>query len=284
MMFISLAHKITANINWDKTLTPNEKKKDPNSQETKLTPKSEKNRTRFIEDFSLIPVYIILTIFELSSVVNSPWFLQPFEAGWTEPSVIKAYPTIDFLYDFYIAFYSHTALMLIFHDQRRGDFVTMLIHHIITLTLVIGSRVAGYWIIGSVIMCCHDLVDVLLFSSVSMNYITRNKAYAGLRWITYTLFGTFALSYFGLRIVMYSIPVYHAVLQVFFVDPSVTTPLLTTHPVYQGNANPQVGGLMISCLIILGFFHLKWFGMIIQMIVRIFKQGENAEDVRDKSE
>jgi len=61
-----------------------------------------------------------------------------------------------------IIWYLHQSILLLFIDERRPDFVEMLIHHFATLSLLICSYLTGYWRVGLLVVYCFDACDIAL--------------------------------------------------------------------------------------------------------------------------
>jgi len=47
-------------------------------------------------------------------------------------------------------------------EERRKDYVEMMLHHVLTVWLILNSFVANELPIGLVVLACHDISDVAL--------------------------------------------------------------------------------------------------------------------------
>ena len=66
-------------------------------------------------------------------------------------------------------------------DEKRKDFLVMLIHHILTLTLIIVSYATRYHKVGILVIFVHDVTDILLELTKCHVYLkNRNKKYYAL--------------------------------------------------------------------------------------------------------
>lgn len=54
------------------------------------------------------------------------------------------------LYQVHTGFYMVSVLMLLFWETRRKDFPVMMAHHIVTLSLLVGSYAVGYVVLGRI--------------------------------------------------------------------------------------------------------------------------------------
>jgi ceramide synthetase len=83
---------------------------------------------------------------------DMPWLRasEHFWKGWPEHEVSSE---ISSLYALYVGLYTHQLLFL-FCDTRSSDFVALVAHHMITLTIVTLSWTAGFTRVGSFVMMC----------------------------------------------------------------------------------------------------------------------------------
>ena len=76
--------------------------------------------------------------------------------------------TVKFYYLTQIAFYLHQVLILN-AEARRKDHVQMMVHHIITIILMIASYTCNFTRVGCVIMVLMDCSDVFFTVSAPLN-------------------------------------------------------------------------------------------------------------------
>jgi ceramide synthetase len=69
---------------------------------------------------------------------------------------------ITLIYYIECGFYLHSIYGTIYMDIVRKDFYVMLIHHILTMTLIIVSYATRYHKIGLLVLFVHDVTDILL--------------------------------------------------------------------------------------------------------------------------
>lgn len=140
----------------------------------------------------------------------------------------------------------------------RGDFQEMMVHHVITNLLVIGSSVCRLTRIGSMIFLVHDLSDVPVDLSKLANF---------LKWKITTLVCFFSMIAVWLATRLYALPViiYGAmVTQSQYVVQEGLPVLLYVHYRYMFY-------ILIGMLIML---HVAWFGMFMQMLGTFVKRNE----------
>ena len=87
-------------------------------------------------------------------------------------------------------------LFSVFEDIKRKDFLEMMIHHIITILLLVLSWTCNLVRVGTLVLVIHDCADIFLESAKMMKYIKWQRTCD-------ILFGIFTLTWIGTRLVMY---------------------------------------------------------------------------------
>ena len=106
------------------------------------------------------------------------------------------------VYQLQIAHYLLELLYFFYRDIKRKDDKEMLIHHIITLILIIGSYHTNLIRAGLYVMYLHDINDVFLQLSKTLVYLNVNEN------ITNSTFGIFIVSWIYTRLYLYGVLVY----------------------------------------------------------------------------
>lgn len=160
-------------------------------------------------------------------------------------------------YQLAISSYIYGTYTLVFVEHRMKDFWQMMMHHIITLCLTVGS----YYIehsprSGCVIMVIHDLCDPLLELAKCFNYI-KWKGSANVTFVA------FATAFIAFRCFIY--PLY-VVLPVFTADSVNIT------------VNVHIYGYLLMSILIL---NLIWATLIVRMMFRQILTGHVGGDIRE---
>ena len=137
---------------------------------------------------------------------SMPWLQDSMEfwRGWPLHEVSDGMYS---LYVLYVGFYVHQIIFL-FLDIKSSDFEAMLVHHLITLTIVLGSWFGNFTRIGSFVMLLHDFSDVFLEMAKCFNY--SQKEHPWMSTGADVTFVVFALSFFYLRLYIYPTRVLHS--------------------------------------------------------------------------
>lgn len=129
-----------------------------------------------------------------------------FWVGWPNQVVT---PEMLSVYAVYVAFYVHQ-LIFLFFDTKSSDFIALLIHHLITLSIVVASWAIGFTRVGSFTMVLHDVSDVFLEVAKCFNY--SQKKHPKLSTGADVAFVIFATTFFYLRLYIYPTRVVHSAL------------------------------------------------------------------------
>ena len=150
-------------------------------------------------------------------------------------------------------------------EVSRSDALEMIIHHIVTICLLITSFLTNFTRIGGIILFIHDLADIFLETAKVLNYTSHGKGHG---WMKDTIvdgtFAIFAITFFITRLVIYPRYVLYSVivegLGLFGTD-------------WLGCY------VFVGLLIALQVLHIFWFYLIAKMIYRLIR-GEMKKDER----
>lgn len=119
---------------------------------------------------------------------------------------------IAFIYFLECGFYLHSVYASLFMDQWRKDAVVILIHHFLTIALILFSYASRYHKIGMNVLLVHDICDILLeFTKVNVYLKKRNgKFYAIHDLISNLSFVLFTVTWFVFRLYWYPLKVLYA--------------------------------------------------------------------------
>lgn len=107
---------------------------------------------------------------------------------------------IRFLYFIECGFYMHSLYATIYMDAWRKDFFVMILHHFLTMVLIIASYATRYHKIGILVIFVHDVTDILLeFTKCNVYLKSRNgRKYAFHDMIANIGFATFTFIWYSL--------------------------------------------------------------------------------------
>lgn len=155
---------------------------------------------RFAENAWFSLYYIVQMTFGLYVLWNSSWL-------WEWRKTYLEYPLEDqqdfdrpelyglrFYYLVAMGFYSQALYGLLFIDERMKDFTEMVLHHVLTISLILFSITTSYHRCGSIIILLHDAVDIFLYNAKMAHELGKETA-------ANVLFLLFTASFFVLRLI-----------------------------------------------------------------------------------
>lgn len=196
----------------------------------------------------------------LISPVLQPWVLDSdyFWIDWPQaPS-----DAIKFYYQVQIGAYFH---QLLWTEVTRSDAIEMILHHFVTLVLLIFSFCCGFTRIGTFILIIHDAADIFLEFGKTLNYIALARKDKTLGFICDLCFAAFAITF--------------GVTRLFIYPTRVLYPVFYTCELYYGYAFDMLIIFKVF-LSILQCLHIFWFYLIMRMVVIMFTSGK-LEDIRE---
>jgi sphingoid base N-stearoyltransferase len=169
---------------------------------------------------------------------------------------------IKWLYFIECGFYVHSVYATIYMDTKRKDFLVMLIHHFLTMTLIIVTYATRYQKVGVMVLFVHDITDILLeFTKCNVYLRKRNgKFYSIHEYLSNCFFIIFTLVWFVFRLYWFPLKI-----------------LYTSSVVSVYEAVPRGAGLYTFLNSLMWFLlglNLYWFYVniiIIIIIIIIFK-------------
>jgi len=240
----------------------------------KVTDKSD--RTKFPESFWKFLVYLVLWAYCCYLLVFSgkyDYFTNP-ELVWDDWEIGMEIPEqIKWLYFIESGFYLHSVYATIFMDTKRKDFLAMLIHHFLTLALLIVSYGTRYHKVGIVVLFLHDVTDILLeFAKCNIHIKKRNgREYWSNDVMANLCFGMFSIAWYIFRLYWFPLKV------LYF------SSVVSAHRGYHRGAGLYLffNGLLFTLL----GLDLYWFYFILLFLYKVIT-GEVTEikDTRDVEE
>jgi len=191
-----------------------------------------------------------------------PWVLRT-EDHWTGWPMQPVYPMVKYYYLVELGAYFH---QLLWTDVSRSDSLEMIIHHIVTIFLIVLSYLCNFTRIGTTVLILHDPSDVFLESAKVVNYVSKVKGREYWSHLCDVLFAIFAISFFVLRLVIYPYWVFYS-----------------SYVVVEGSMGSNWTGFWIyfGLLMALQLLHVFWFYLISKMIYRLLTTGIEKDERSD---
>ncbi|KAG2388024.1 hypothetical protein C9374_000874 [Naegleria lovaniensis] len=234
--------------------------------------------------------YICSSIAGVLILKDTPWF-------WDFAHLVYGYPEEHTGYEYsnvrlYLliggGFYAQALVTLLFIDEKLKDFLEMLIHHFVTIALIVFCITSHYHRIGTLVLILHDIVDIFLYSAKAFKHM-------GVGFITEVLFVLFVISYFLLRLMYLPYLIYRAFenfqgwdypsryYMVRFVQDAIYPLEVSDYGVCAFKYCLSTYWLLVALLVVLVFLHIFWFSLISKIIFRKLA-GKDLSDIREDDE
>lgn len=230
---------------------------------------NESKITKFCEAiwrFIFYLVFCFIGYFVLFVPETVPWVLDTKE-HWTN--------FVEYTWNDVIALYCYAQLgcyihQLMWTEVTRSDAAEMILHHVITIFLLMFSFLASFTRIGCSILLVHDFADIFLESAKCLNYIAKNNK--NMKWLTKVCDGIFVC-----------FVVAFAVTRLYIYPKYLVGSLLYDAPAVYGGV---WFGWYVYVVLLCGLqcLHIFWFILIGRMVYRLFMKGEVEGDVRSDDE
>jgi hypothetical protein len=227
----------------------------------------EKKIVKFVEAFwraFFYTCFCLLGYYALFVPETASWISDPAE-NWRNWPYHQINPTILLYYQIELGCYFH---QLLWTDRNHSDSLEMMIHHIVTISLIVISYLTNFFRVGTTILLIHDISDVFLESAKVFHYSSKPQSHQWLKNVVDVIFGIFAVTFFVTRLVIYP----------GFVLRSVFTDGYNTFGLgWWGAYVYSVLLLALQCL------HVFWFYLIARMIYKLIFDSLGG-DVRSDDE
>lgn len=206
-------------------------------------------------------VYIMFTHPDIFFQPDSPW------SDW-RPG-IKVDADQYWLYMVQMGFYLHCVYATLFIETRRRDFLVLMIHHFLTLSLLLFSLSVRFHKIGLMVLFLHDIGDVMLEVSKTVVYCKHRgkEERPYVETAANILFLMFTAQWIFFRLYWFPIKVLYSTAAVSVI-------------VYPGGPFYIPFNIMLTILYIMQVY---WFAFIVALIVRVMLGGK-VEDIREETE
>lgn len=193
---------------------------------------------------------------------------QPVEYVWEHP-----YNPIDdstrYAYQLHVVVWTFSGISHCMFEERRKDYKQMLLHHCVTLALVVGSYYAQTTRIGLLIMAIHDVSDIPLDVLKCANYLKLEGANS--LFLVETSFVTTLVTWAVLR--LYVFPA-HVVWTLGWQGSALH--VLPARP--ERYESYIVLNLLLS---ILACLHVWWYALMCRILIRLLR-SETPNDAGGK--
>lgn len=195
--------------------------------------------------------------FIYAMIMTDAWLKESKGVDWIPPSlggrgslenmtkhIESPEPAVQAVVAFYVvnmAYHLHSLIYHLAFTRRVNDYVQMLVHHVVSVGLIVFSFYGGYHRIGSLVMVLHDRADIMVYVTKTF----KNSPYKPIVLI----------SYLGMLCMWFQTRLY--------VFPSVI------YQLYQLPELPLKHALL-PMLVTLQVLHVLWFIMMIRMGIRFY--------------
>ena len=133
-----------------------------------------------------LAIHLSMSLFELKMIRQNPqWWQDPATCFINCPK--EHYTPNDdpaalsndmrLFYVLQLAIWMWTGFSCKWLEERRKDYVEMMLHHVVTVALILSSFINKQWAIGMIVLTCHDASDVVLDIMKMANYLKVEDAH-----------------------------------------------------------------------------------------------------------
>ncbi|XP_026894237.2 ceramide synthase 1 [Acinonyx jubatus] len=166
------------------------------------------------------------------------------------------------------SFYGHSIYATLYMDAWRKDSVVMLVHHVVTLVLIVSSYAFRYHNVGILVLFLHDISDVQLeFTKLNVYFKSRGGSHHRLHALASDLGClSFCLSWFWFRLYWFPLKVLYA----------------TCHCSLRSVPDIPFYFFFNALLLLLTLMNLYWFLYIVAFAAKVLTgQVRELKDVRE---
>jgi ceramide synthetase len=146
-----------------------------------------------------LAIHVSMTAWEvrllgLAAARGQPWWEDPYTMYTPCPQLylrdgVVGFPFLYELRSFYVlqlVLWMWTGVSAKWLEERRKDYVEMMLHHVMTVALILGSFLHAEYATGLVILAVHDASDIVLDAMKMANYLKVEGSHGG--YVTESLF------------------------------------------------------------------------------------------------
>jgi len=129
--------------------------------------------------------YSLLWMYSVSLFFQQEWSSTPIEGLWKDwPHLDAEKYKLHTLYVTEFGFYIHAFISSVFLEPKRSDYLVILAHHVISLSLITGSWAANFHRIGLCVFVEQDIGDVLLYMAKIVHYTTAKSIHLVIAYVS----------------------------------------------------------------------------------------------------
>lgn len=214
--------------------------------------------------------YIITWTWAVYLIATEDYFfdLQSHWNKWHPGAPVDA--SLRWLYIIQIGFYMHCAYATVFLETIRKDFVVLMLHHVLTILLLVFSFGARYHKIGLLVLFLQDIGDIVLEAAKTAFYF---KVRGGKEHAVPEYFANFFFAIFTIQHVLFRL--YWFPTKVIYSSMYVSVMVYPNGPLY----------LPFNIMLVaLYAMQIYWFKFIVLLLVKILWYKEGVRDERDYEE
>uniref|UniRef100_A0A8C0FEF5 Ceramide synthase 1 n=1 Tax=Bubo bubo TaxID=30461 RepID=A0A8C0FEF5_BUBBB len=197
-----------------------------------------------------------------------PFFYDPPSVFYDWKKGMDVPTDIAIAYLLQCSFYGHSIYATAYMDTWRKDSVVMLLHHVVTLTLIAFSYAFRYHNVGILVLFLHDVNDVQLeFTKLNVYFKHRGGVYHRLNDVISNIGClTFSVSWFWFRLYWFPLKVLYA----------------TCYSSLQSVPNIPFYFFFNALLLVLTLMNIYWFLYIVLFVAKVLMgQVQEVNDVRE---
>lgn len=208
-----------------------------------------------------LALYTLLWIWGISLYSKQSWayVTANFWKGWphSETEQLELAP----FYFAETAFYVQAFIVSVTTERYRTDFAVIVLHHVVTLLLLVGSWVCGFHRIGLTVCVVQDIGDVFLYFCKFFHYTCDNRVLHAIG------FSVMAVVFFATRVVILAVIVWSC-----FAEPE---------QYMQVSLAAEVLRWSMAILLVMQCF---WFVMILKVAKGLLLTRKVLDPVHDSAE
>jgi ceramide synthetase len=188
--------------------------------------------------------------------------------GWTPGEAVDN--SLRWLYIVQIGFYIHCAYATVYLETIRRDFLVMMLHHTLTISLLLFSYTVRFHKIGLLVLFLQDIGDIVL-ECAKISYYFKERG--GREHVVPEYFANVFFAIFTLQHVLFRL--YWFPTKVMYSSMHVSVMVFPGGPFY-----------LPFNLMLLALYGMQvyWFKFIVRLLVKILVHGDKVRDTREYEE